>query len=523
MKNKILLKAYNFKGTIILTIMIISYIFSVGLLSILYHLNYWTQAFDLGIFDQAIWLASKFQNLFITVRGLNKFGDHFDPIIYFLGLFYWIWDDVNIMLILHTLFIASGVIPIYLTAREKLKSEFFALAISFAYLCYPALINQNLDVIHPEAFGMTFIIYSFYFALKKKFIPFYVLSFLALICKEDIAITYFFVGIYLFLKVDKKAGLITSIFSIIYLFLCMKVIIPFFTESDFFRFRAGWFSEFYSNKYNIQWYLKVVFKEETFIYLLHLLIPVLFISIFDLPILLIAFPAFMVNVLSNVGYLRSIDYHYNTSIIPFIFYSTTLGFANILKFVGIKQNKSQLSVDDLFLFKKIVNRNIKFDISYKILYFSKRFFVYFLFTIFLVTVYISNNLLLSKSSINNINNTKNSLFRYITDKKQKPSTVNRAIKLIPKDASVSADYTILPHVSHRKKIYMFPNPFIECNWGINGEKQHSTNDIEYILVDERIISYEQKAYLTNLIANNEFEKIYNDELNQILLLKRIKK
>jgi uncharacterized membrane protein len=55
-------------------------------------MNYWTLAFDLGIFDQAIYLAGRFEPLFITLRGLYKFGDHFDPIIYILGQIYRVWD-----------------------------------------------------------------------------------------------------------------------------------------------------------------------------------------------------------------------------------------------------------------------------------------------------------------------------------------------------------------------------------------------------------------------------------------------
>ncbi|MBW1775085.1 MAG: DUF2079 domain-containing protein, partial [Deltaproteobacteria bacterium] len=40
------------------------------------HLAFRTQAFDLGIFDQALWLVSEGKTPFITVRGLHRFGDH---------------------------------------------------------------------------------------------------------------------------------------------------------------------------------------------------------------------------------------------------------------------------------------------------------------------------------------------------------------------------------------------------------------------------------------------------------------
>ena len=38
----------------------------------LFHLN----AFDVSIFDQGVWLLSRFQEPFVTVRGLDLFADH---------------------------------------------------------------------------------------------------------------------------------------------------------------------------------------------------------------------------------------------------------------------------------------------------------------------------------------------------------------------------------------------------------------------------------------------------------------
>ena len=38
--------------------------------------NFGTFGFDMGIYDQGIWLMSQFENPFITVRGLDWFGHH---------------------------------------------------------------------------------------------------------------------------------------------------------------------------------------------------------------------------------------------------------------------------------------------------------------------------------------------------------------------------------------------------------------------------------------------------------------
>jgi hypothetical protein len=40
------------------------------------HARSGTFGFDLGIFDQGVWLLSRFRDSFVTIRGLPLFGDH---------------------------------------------------------------------------------------------------------------------------------------------------------------------------------------------------------------------------------------------------------------------------------------------------------------------------------------------------------------------------------------------------------------------------------------------------------------
>src|SRR6266481_2493997 len=40
------------------------------------HQGYGTPAYDMGIFDQGIWLLSRFKAPFVTIMGRNLFADH---------------------------------------------------------------------------------------------------------------------------------------------------------------------------------------------------------------------------------------------------------------------------------------------------------------------------------------------------------------------------------------------------------------------------------------------------------------
>jgi uncharacterized membrane protein len=61
--------------------MVVAYVVLFGDLTWRQQSNYGTFGFDLGIFDQEIWLASHFKHTFITVRGLDMWANHVNPTV----------------------------------------------------------------------------------------------------------------------------------------------------------------------------------------------------------------------------------------------------------------------------------------------------------------------------------------------------------------------------------------------------------------------------------------------------------
>ena len=49
--------------------------------------------------------------------------------------------------------------------------------------------------------------------------------------------------------------------------------------------------------------------------------------------------------------------------------------------------------------------------------------------------------------------------------------LGRAVNTPPDDASVAATYLLVPHLTHRRNIYSFPNPWQPQNWGVNNERR----------------------------------------------------
>ena len=72
------------------------------------HMLFHTYAYDLGTFDQGIWLAGHGSNFFNTEHKQHQHSNHVRLFSFVLAPVYWIWDDVRALLILQSVAIAAG-------------------------------------------------------------------------------------------------------------------------------------------------------------------------------------------------------------------------------------------------------------------------------------------------------------------------------------------------------------------------------------------------------------------------------
>lgn len=81
--------------------------------SIQLHAGFHTAAYDLGVFDQNIWLLSRFGSAFNTIRGMHGLGDHFSPIEYLFVPFYVILPSVNWLFLFQALSVGVGAVALF--------------------------------------------------------------------------------------------------------------------------------------------------------------------------------------------------------------------------------------------------------------------------------------------------------------------------------------------------------------------------------------------------------------------------
>ncbi len=160
---------------------------------------YLTHAEDLGIMDQAIWntvhghvLQQTICNVVgdtncVSTAGISRFAIHFEPILFLVSLFYWFASTPKTLVVLQTLVVASGAFPAFWLARLRLRNEWAGVAIALLYLLFPAQQHATLFDFHAVTLTVAFVMFLLYFLYTRQTIWLFVFAILSLACKEEIA------------------------------------------------------------------------------------------------------------------------------------------------------------------------------------------------------------------------------------------------------------------------------------------------------------------------------------------------
>ena len=88
--------------------------------------------------------------------------------------------------------------------------------------------------------------------------------------------------------------------------------------------------------------------------------------------------------------------------------------------------------------------------------------------------------------------------------------IHKALAKIPPRAVVSADYSLVPQLSHRPRIYMFPNPFRTSDWGVSDRDPDNPDDVEYVILTNLAGLEAERQSPDPLVLRNDFERIEGD-------------
>lgn len=202
--------------------------------SIFRHQHLGSNAYDLGIFDQTIWGYSRFEMLPNTVVRLpNLLGDHFHPVLIALAPLYWLWDDARVLLVAQAALLAAASLPLFLWARRELGTA-AALLFQAAFLVSWPVLGGNIFDFHELAVAAPIVALALYAVLTRNTRLLWVTVALALLTREDLALTFAALGIFVAVVQRRAAlGVAVSAVSVAWFAIAYKLVIPAFADRSY--------------------------------------------------------------------------------------------------------------------------------------------------------------------------------------------------------------------------------------------------------------------------------------------------
>lgn len=294
-----------------------------------------TAAYDSGLFDQGIWLMSRFETPFVTLMGRNLMGDHTSFVLVFLVPFYWIMPGAGTMFFFQALAIGCGAIPVYLYARRRLESDALGAVMAAVYLLHPAVSWTNMENFHPDAFLGVFVGFALYGALESRWRIYTVFVVLSLLVKEDVSLVIVPLGAWVAIYRDRRKGLLTIVGSVAFVLVAMFVVMRSLIGVPT---RNGWRIPFGG----VRGFVETAFRNPTQIadhfrsdgrpwYLWQMTSPLAFQFLRNRKwqVAAISGVVLFTNVLSTFWYQYHIQYHYSLIIVPGLVFGTTYALGTV--------------------------------------------------------------------------------------------------------------------------------------------------------------------------------------------------
>jgi uncharacterized membrane protein len=460
-----------------------------GRLGVIHHRNFGSWSYDMGIYDQGFWLVSRGGQSFVTVRGLEFWGQHVNLVAVLFVPFYWLGAGPSFLYVAQAFALGLGALPVYLIARDRFSHPWVGLAFAAAYLMYAPIQWISSANFHPEALVVTPFLFAWYLARRRSWGWYFVAVGLALSTREDTAMAVFVLGIVLLVlnwrsddRRDRHMALATIALGVAWYAVCTQLVIPYFNDG-----RQAFYLEYFYGSYggsiseiatNILRHPDHVASDATqpdrLRFYRDLALPFGGLPLAAPLELLMAGPQMLASVIGGSPYARMIRYQYTAVMIAPIVIAAIEGARWLWRY----------RIVQLLLIPWL-----------------------------LVWAY-GTNVAWSPSPVGAGYSS-----AWVTEN-PRVSALQKAVAMVPDDASVSATFSLLPHLAHREKIYDWPNPFEASYWGNNDRyRLPDPSTIDYLIVDRQQVGPNQQARFADLIDGDPFKIVFDRD--DVVVAKRV--
>jgi len=455
---------------VVVALLVALYVGVFGHLTWSQHANWASFGFDVGIYDQGMWLLAHGRDPFMTIRGMDYWGHHVAVIGYLFAPIYWLGGGVEQVTLVHTTWVAAGAVPLWLLARDRWGRRWEALAVPAAYLLHPAVHWVTWWLFHPDSLAITPLLFAWWLARAERWRWFAVACAVALACKEDVALAVLVLGLVIAFRGSGRrkedggtwpqrwAGELTALAGAAWFLVCSKLVIP--LRNDHAPpFYESYFPTLGASLGEIARNLVVHpsrARPRNPDYALKMLGPVGFVTPFLAPLaLLVAGPQLGVNLLVEVQNGGTIKSQYASLPIVGLFLGVTEGLALLRRRPALLQAAA----------------------------------------VWLVTCAVAGSFLWGLAPFSR---------DFRTEWRSRPRTnvaqLELAHALVPPQAGVAASWNVVAHFTHRPVVYEYPNPWVSSNYGPTGNEVGDPTTVDWIVVDRRAIGANDRELLARLVG-----------------------
>ena len=316
--------------------------FSAGMsaLAVLQQRAYSTGRFDVGNLTQTVWSTAHGRFLEMTdVQGeqISRLGAHFDPLVALLAPLWWLWPSPELLLVVQTICVALGAVPVFLLARKHLGSDWSGPAFALVYLLYPPTQWLVVDDFHPVALAAPLLLAAIWFLDEGRLLPFALCAGAACLTKEQIGLVVAVLGIWHAVAHGRRrAGFVILVAGIVVAVVAAAVIVPHYAPGGGSPFEgryagvggspAGIVKTAVLHPLRI---LEAATERRDLSYLLDFVVPLAGLPLLAPLVAASALPELGLNVLSSTPTQSSIHFHYTAGAIPGLVAGAVLGAARL--------------------------------------------------------------------------------------------------------------------------------------------------------------------------------------------------
>jgi uncharacterized membrane protein len=424
------------------------------------HERFGTYGFDLGIYDQGTWLLSRPRAPFVTVRGLDLFGQHASYLLALVAPLYRVWADPRLLLLLQVLFLALPAVVVYRLGARHLGHPAAGLAVAVAYLAYPGMQWAITWQFHPEAIAAGLLALAVLAADRRDHRTMAVLLALAALCGEEVGLVVAGFGVLLVVGGRRAVGWRTAGAGLAWFLVATYVLIPAVNGRQTLLFESGYGITGSGPRALLAGLptmaghaLQTGLANDGLAYLLLVLVPLLGLPLLAPRWLWPVAPPLLLNLAAVQPEHHQIRFHYLATAAPLLAAGAVAGLA------AVRRRRRRLLAPLLVLLVLVAG------------FMDWRF----------------GPAPWSREPV--------AIPAGAADQARR-----QALALVDPDAPVSAQYNLVPHLAHRSRIYEFPNPFRAVNWGLPDDTHPpaAAEAVRFVVVQRDLLGEEDRKLLERL-------------------------